>query len=105
MFNRSKILNKAWVEYRFKMKYRDNKAFDRALFSSILRDQWAFARADLAAAKARAAEDARLAAASQVEQRAAAIRSELRDMEMGDFMNWGRRAALAGELETLRVAS
>lgn len=105
MFNRCKILSKAWAEYRFQMKWRDNKAFDRALFGRILRDHWAYARADLAAARERAAEDARLAAASQLEQRTAAIRSELRDMEMGDFINWGRRAALASELETLRLAS
>lgn len=99
--NRSEIFTKAWRDYRFQMKWRDDQTFDRILFASYLRDQWRYARMEIVAAAERAAEKARLASASPDERRAAEIRAELREMEFGDFIPWQRRGELAAELARL----
>jgi hypothetical protein len=97
MINRSKILTKAWSEYRSQISRRDDRSFNRALFASILRNQWL-------CAKMQAAEAAKVAApVSPVETRAVQIRTELRNMEFADFMDWGRRDALFVELSRLGV--
>jgi hypothetical protein len=99
--NRPEIFRKAWREYRFQMKWRDDQPFDRLLFASCLRDQWHYARMDRAEAIERAIEAARLASASPAERRVAEIRAELQDMEFGDFIPWQRRSDLAAELARL----
>jgi len=99
--NRSEIFRKAWRDYRFQVKWRDDQTFDRILFASCLSDQWQYAKMDRAEAMERAIEAARLASASPAERRAAEIRAELRDMEFGDFIPWQRRSELAAELARL----
>jgi hypothetical protein len=96
--DRRTVMVKAWREYRFQTKWSDDKTFDRALFGQLLRDQWHYARMDRAEAIERAAEAVRLANASRIEQRIAAIKSEIKDMEYGDRIDWNRRLALGAEL-------
>lgn len=101
--NRSEIFSKAWREYRFQTRWRDDRSFDRVLFAACLRDQWHYARMDRQAETERAAEVDRLANASVIDQRIAAIKSELKAMEYGDFINWTRHAALGAELARLHA--
>lgn len=99
--NRSEILLKASREYRFQIRWRDDQSFDRDLFADCLRDQWHYAKMDRQAEVERATEASRLASASIVDRRIDAIKSELKAMEYGDFINWSRHGDLSAELARL----
>lgn len=101
--NRSEIFRKARREYRFQNKWRDDRSFDQVLFAACLRDQWHSAKMDRQAEIERAAEAARLTCASAIDQRIAAIKSEMKDMEYGDFIRWARHAALSVEFYQLHA--
>ena len=101
IIDRRAIMTKAWREYRFQTAWNADKTFDRALFAHCLAQQWAYAKADRAAAVARAVEATRLAAASASERRAAEIAAELDALNFSDFMPKARHGALRAELATL----
>ena len=104
MMTRSEIMSKAWADYRrdeFKgWGVRLGEPFNRKHFAYCLRMVWTVA-------KQRAARLADEPAPQPVAKpctnptRAAEIRAELNDMEMGDFINWTRRADLGAELARL----
>jgi hypothetical protein len=108
MFNRSEILRKAWTSYRRDEFMgvcgpRRGEGFNRKRFAYNLRMAWAAAKEEAAkAVKAAALVPAPAkvlppAAAARVE----AIRSELFDLQMGDFVPWARHSALSAELAAL----
>lgn len=94
----SSIMLKAWREYRFQVSWRTEKRFDRDMFAKCLRDQWAYAKLDAAAALARAEDAERLAASPASERRAAEIADEIKAMEFDNFIDWSHRSALTAEL-------
>src|SRR5690606_28743247 len=100
-FDRRAIMTKAWREYRFQTAWRDDKRFDRTLFTEMLRDQWAIAKVDAQRAVEAAAEAARLAVASPAERRIAEIKGELSAMQYRNFIPWARHDALTAELAGL----
>lgn len=104
MFDRSEILRTAWVDYRRdQLKgwgIRRGEPFNRKHFAYCLRMAWAVAKE--VAARATIAPVAQTVANVCTDPaRADAIRLEIRDMEMGDFINWARHAALGAELVRL----
>lgn len=103
MLNRSEILIKAWADYRrdeFKgWGVRRGEPFNRKHFGYCLRMAWEVAK-ELAARTAMPAptpKPAKILTKAQV-ARAEAIRAEMFDMQMGDFIPWSRHAALSAEL-------
>ena len=105
---RSEIMSKAWADYRrdeFKgyCGPRRGEGFNRRHFAYCLRMVWAVAKERAA----RAADDERktapIAKPCINPTRAAEIRAELHDMEMGNFINWTRRADLGAELARLHA--
>lgn len=107
MLNRTEIMKQAWADYRraeFKgyCGPRRGEGFNRKHFAYCLRMVWAVAKERAARA---AAEPAPAPAAKPCTNptRAAEIRAELIDMEMGDFINWTRRADLGAELARLHA--
>lgn len=106
MLNRSEILTKAWADYRrdeFKgWGVRRGEPFNRKHFGYCLRMAWAVAKelAARAAIPALAPKPAKILTMVQV-ARAEAIRAEMYDMQMGDFIPWSRHAALSAELARL----
>lgn len=105
-FNRSNILKQAWADYRrdeFKgWGVRRGEPFNRKHFAYCLRMAWAVAKERAARAVAEPAQ-APVAKPCANPARAAEIRAEIRDMEMGDFINWARHAALGAELARLHA--
>lgn len=103
MLNRSEMLTKAWADYRrdaFKgWGVRRGEPFNRKHFAYCLRMAWAVAKG--VASRAAAAKPAPVAKVCADPVRAEAIRSELLDMQMGDFVNWTRHASLSAELAQL----
>lgn len=103
MLNRSEILHKAWADYRrdaFKgWGVRRGEPFNRQHFAYCLRMAWAVAKDR--AARAAAVRPAPVATVCADPIRAEAIRSELLDLQMGDFINWTRHGALTAELAQL----
>jgi len=104
-FGRSDIMPKAWADYRraeFKgyCGPRRGEGFNRKHFAYCLRMVWAAAKERAARA---AAELAPVPVAKPCTNpiRAAEIRAELHDMEMGDFIPWARRSVLLTELSRL----
>lgn len=106
-FNRSDILTKAWADYRhaeFKgyCGPRRGEGFNRKHFAYCLRMVWAVAKERAARAAAEPA-PAPIAKPCTNPARAAEIRAELFDMEMGNFINWTRHASLGAELARLHA--
>jgi hypothetical protein len=107
MHNVSEIFTTAWADYRrdaFKgWGVRRGGPFNRKHFAYCLRMAWAVAKSVAARAAADALKSAPVAKACINPVRADAIRSELRDMEFGDFINWDRHGALSAELSRLHA--
>lgn len=106
-FNRSDILKQAWTDYRraeFKgyCGPRRGEGFNRKHFAYCLRMVWAVAKERAARAAAEPA-PAPVAKPCANPTSAAEIRAELFDMEMGNFINWTRRADLGAELARLHA--
>lgn len=103
MLNRSVILTKAWADYRRDVKMgwgvRRGEPFNRQHFAYCLRMAWAVAKE--VAARKPASQPAAKVCTDPV--RAEAIRSELLDLQMGDFINWTRHASLNAELAQLHA--
>lgn len=99
--DRAAIMRGAWSDYRFQMRWSEDKRFDRALFARLLTEQWHFARLARAEAIERAAEEARLSTASAIEQRIAAIKADLGEMDYAEFIPWDRHGDLTAELARL----
>jgi hypothetical protein len=100
------VMTKAWADYRrdaFKgWGVRRGGPFDRKHFAYCLRMAWAVAKelAAKATQPAPAPQPVKVLAPA-VAARAEAIRSELMDMQMGNFIPWNRHAALSAELAQL----
>lgn len=106
-FNHSNILTKAWADYRrdeFKgWGVRRGEPFNRQRFAYCLRMAWAVAKAEVARAASDALKSEPVAKVCTNPVRAAEIRSELQDMEFGDFINWTRHGDLSVELSRLHA--
>ncbi len=107
-FNRSDILTKAWADYhRDEFKGycgpRCGEGFNRKHFAYCLRMVWAAAKERAARAAVDERKTAPIARPCTDPTRAAEIRSELQNMELGDFINWNRRAQLGAELSRLHA--
>ena len=108
MMTRSEVMSKAWSDYRrdeFKgyCGPRRGEGFNRKHFAYGLRMVWAVARERAARAAADERKTAPVAKPCTDPTRAAEIRSELRIMEMVDFINWTRQAELGAELSRLHA--
>lgn len=99
------VMVKAWADYRrdaFRgLGVRRGGPFNRGHFAYCLRMAWAVAKE--AAARAAAKPVAVVAKVCINPARAEAIRAELFDMQMGDFVNWTRHSALGAELAGLEA--
>ncbi|MCP8883035.1 hypothetical protein NIM87_05950 [Devosia sp. XJ19-1] len=106
MFDRSAIMSKAWADYRrdeFRgWGVRPGEPFNRKRFAYCLRIVWAVAKERAARAAAEPV-PAPVAKPCTNPVRAAEIRADLFDMEMGNFINWTRHASLGAELARLHV--
>lgn len=107
MMTRAEIMSKAWADYRrdeFKgyCGPRRGEGFNRKHFAYCLRMVWAVAKERSARAAAEPA-PAPVAKTCTDPTRATEIRSELQSMELGDFINWNRRAQLGAELSRLHA--
>lgn len=113
-YDLGKLMWKVWSEYRLRTEGfaalypglvtnpEPRPAFDRALFASILREYWNYAKQDKTNREAAEAERARLASADPFTRRKAEIEAELRDMEYRNFIDWDRHRELSAELFSLR---
>lgn len=100
-FDRRAIMTAAWADYRYQTAW-SRPGFQRSTFARCLADAWAVAKAEARIAAEEAAEATRLADASPIDQRIAAIKGELDAMHYGDFIPWARHDALRVELAHLR---